>query len=321
MIVNNRGGLHNRLNHHIRLDPFTLKECQLFLSNRKISFSPKDLALLYRCMGGIPFYLEEINQGESVAQIMIKLFLSPKALFRNEFDNLYHALFKHADKYIEVIKILASKNWGLTRQEIVKYASFETGGGLTKILKELEACGFIDISSPIDKERSEAIHRLVDEYSFFYLKFLNGKGKYKTANELLNSQSFKVWTGYAFENLCLRHKSEIAAVLGFSGISYATYSFVHKTKQGDNQKGTQIDLIFDRSDNVLNIIECEFYEGSYVMKKADADSVIQKRLVYVQKTASKKTIFTTLITIYPTERNAHYLSAITNELNIDSFLK
>ena len=38
-IVNDKGGLHNRLTGHIHLKPFTLKECEEYLHDRKILFN------------------------------------------------------------------------------------------------------------------------------------------------------------------------------------------------------------------------------------------------------------------------------------------
>ena len=40
------------------------------------------------------------------------------ASLRREFDELYYALFKNADKYIDVVRALYEKSDGLTRKEI-----------------------------------------------------------------------------------------------------------------------------------------------------------------------------------------------------------
>lgn len=321
-IVKNKGGLHNRLNQSLRLEPFTLLETTQFLTYKRVSLATKDLATLYMCTGGIPFYLNEVKAGRSLAQIIDDLFLSDQAVLKFEFQNLYAALFINYESHQKVIKALLSKNKGLLRQEIVKIAGIGSGGSLSIILQELEECGFIQKFTPIDKQKEDSIYRLMDEYSAFYYKFIDGNKQVLNGQSLVNSQSFRIWSGFAFENLCMRHRGQIAKSLGFSGVIYSVSSFVAKANAKNNgEKGTQIDLIFDRADNVVNIIEAKFYTSIYGMTAADAQSISNKKEAYLAKTKSRKTIFTTLITLNGAERNKHFLGVVTNELTLEDLLQ
>lgn len=57
-----------------------------------------------------PFYLEQIEVGESVMQNIDRLCFHPKAPLRQEFDNLYGSLFKKSERHVAVIEALAKKN-------------------------------------------------------------------------------------------------------------------------------------------------------------------------------------------------------------------
>jgi DNA-binding IclR family transcriptional regulator len=66
---------------------------------------------------------------------------------------LYQALFDNADRHIKVIKALAGKPQGLTRNELMKNAKLQSGGTATKLLEELSAAGFITPYIPFGKNK------------------------------------------------------------------------------------------------------------------------------------------------------------------------
>ena len=68
-VINNGGGLHNRVTKRIRLLPFTLSETEAYLNSRKVKLDQYQLLQLYMAMGGVPLYLKEVNIGESTAQV------------------------------------------------------------------------------------------------------------------------------------------------------------------------------------------------------------------------------------------------------------
>jgi hypothetical protein len=45
-------------------------------------------------MGGIPFYLEQVDVTQSAAQNINRLCFEKDGMLRSEFDNLYQSLFK-----------------------------------------------------------------------------------------------------------------------------------------------------------------------------------------------------------------------------------
>ena len=256
-VINSRGGLHNRLTQTIRLEAFDLQETNEYLRYRKVKLSEKDIAQLYMCLGGIPYYLKLVSNGQSIPQILDALFFDKEASLKGEFLNLYASLFKNHHLHTTVVEALTKSAKGLTREQIIKATKLGSGGGLTSILNELEECGFVIKTRDFDKRKEDGLFRLMDEFTLFYFKFMVSKNDMKSGVYLYNSHAFKTWSGFAFENLCFRHHHKIAKALGFSGIQYQYYSFVDKGAA--DSRGAQIDLIIDRADNVINIIEAKFY--------------------------------------------------------------
>jgi len=227
-------------------------------------------------------------------------------------------LFKNHEKHLAVVKALSKKGKGLTRKEILENTKFKSGGWFTKILEELKQCGFIIETQDIDKVSEDGLYRLVDEFTLFYYKFLSTKKKSLTGVSLANSQSFKTWSGFAFENLCIKHHQLIAEILGISGVVYDVYSFVDKGAY--ESTGSQIDMIIDRADDYLHIIEVKFYNTPYKMTKSVATNINNKIASLQRKTGTKKTIFTTFITVRGVEKNSHFHEVITNDIQIEKFI-
>ncbi|HMH24683.1 MAG TPA: ATP-binding protein [Puia sp.] len=112
-LLNSRGGLHNRVTERIPLQPFTLGECEKYFSSRGAGFDRYQIVQLYMVMGGIPFYLSQIDPKQSAAQNIDRLCFTPSGILRGEFDNLYHSLFQKAERHIQIIEALSNKQKGL----------------------------------------------------------------------------------------------------------------------------------------------------------------------------------------------------------------
>lgn len=309
-VINDRGGLHNRITKQIQLMPFTLAETKEFLRMQRVQLTHKDITQLYMCVGGIPFYLRDIKAGQSVPQVLDELFFIPQASLRNEFSNLYASLFKNSQGHETVVKALATKNKGLTRNEIVDLTGIKSGGGLSLLLDELIQCGFVKQLFPIGKSKGDSLFRLVDEYTLFYVKFLQNNKATNSWLYLSNKQAYKIWSGFAFENLCFKHVFQIKKALGINGIVSNEYSWLLKGE-------AQIDLLIDRDDNCINLLELKYYDGLYEVTKSYAAQLREKVAIFKQNTRTKKNVFVTLLTIFGAKKNEHYLSSITNEVSID----
>jgi len=191
------------------------------------------------------------------------------------------------------------------------------GGSLTRTLEELEYSGFISAYFSFNKKKKEKLYRLTDEYSLFYLQFMEDKIHEGDDiwTRLSETQSYKTWSGYAFENICLKHIPQIKKALGIKGVHSLSSTFY---KQGTStEKGAQIDLLIDRNDHIINFFEIKFYNQAFSIDKAYAQTLRDKAYVFQQATKTKKQLNWTLISTFGLEHNSHSLGLIQNVLTLD----
>jgi uncharacterized protein len=313
-VIHNKGGLHNRVTTTIHLEPFTIKETKKYLQHLHIKLQEKDILELYMLVGGIPFYLNHIPPGKSIPQIIDHLFLLKNAALKNEFNKLFASLFHNYELHIAIVKALSTKQNGMTRTEIIKKAKLNTGGAVSRAIEELFECDFIIKTEPFNYKKKSSMYRLIDEYSLFYFQFLFNDAKVR-GNTMYSSQKFAVWRGYAFENFCFRHESAISTALGIHGIEYQIYSWWHEGNE--HFTGAQIDLIFVRADNCINLFEIKYSAVNFTISKQYAKSLETKKENFRAISKTKKNIFFTFLSNLPANKNTHYLSIIDNEIVLD----
>lgn len=166
-LINNHGGLHNRVTHQMPIEPFTLPEVEAYFHAKNAVYDRYQLLQLYMVLGGVPFYLEKVDISKSAAQNINDLFFKPKSPFLVEFKNLYASLFKQSDKHIAVIETLAKKAKGMEREELIAAAGLQNNGNTTRILRELEESDFIRRYNTYGKMSRNALYQLVDFFSYF----------------------------------------------------------------------------------------------------------------------------------------------------------
>jgi hypothetical protein len=316
-IINDRGGLHNRVTRLLYLYPFTLSETETYCRAKNIKLNRYQILQLYMVMGGIPMYLDQIKPGLSAIQNIQNICFSPTGYLRNEFERLFASLFNDYQKHVLIIRALAKKRKGLTRLEIIKSTKLTNSGKLTDILYELETSGFITIYGGYGKKVKESLYRLTDAYSLFYLTFLEplGKSNQLDFTKLSDLPLWKTWSGYTFENICLTHINQIRKALSIAGMTSSVASFIARPKDG--LPGTQIDLLIDRSDQSINVCEIKFSVETYVVTKKDVENIKTKKQVFRYHSKTKKHLFTTIITTMGVVDNKHKLNAVDQVVVLD----
>ena len=316
-VVNNKGGLHNRITEYVHLQPFTLAEVKQYLQSIQLQLDDYQILQLYMSIGGIPHYLQHIRRGESATQIINRLCFNKDGILRYEFNNLYAALYEGYERHVAVVRALSTKWKGLSRKEIIKITKLSNGGGLTQILNELISSSFVVELIPFGKKKKDTLYRLVDEYSLFYLTFIEGKRTGKKDIWLQNAQDneYKIWRGYAFENICIKHVEAIKKALGISGVQTEISGFRHLGTV--DTQGIQIDLLIDRKDQCINLCEMKFYNDELTLSKEDADKLRRKRSVFQQLSKTKKTVFNTIVTTYGVTPN-QYSYQVDNTVTMDA---
>ena len=314
-LINNKGGLHNRITKRIRVVPFMLNECEQFIQNNESVLDRYQIIQLYMVLGGIPFYWNEVLASESAIQNINRICFTENGVLRKEFSNLFSSLFYNPEKHLLIVNALATKAKGLTREDILTITKLPNAGSSTKILEELEESGFIRKYIPFGKKSKNSLYQLVDFYTLFYLKFIEGTSvldKDFWINAIDNPQH-RAWSGYAFEQVCLCHLQQIKQGLGISGIQTHTSSW----RSSDSVNSSQVDLVIDRRDQVVNLCEMKYSINPFIIDKKYAEELRNKIGTFKYETKTRKSIFLTLITTFGVQQNSHSAGLVQNSLTMD----
>lgn len=347
-LLKDHGGLYNRVTQRMHLMPFTLGECEQFFKESHMSLSRYQILEYYMVFGGIPLYLDKVStlgKGLSVAQSIDRLCFADAAPLRYEFSDMLASLFKAPERHHLIIRALAKKAKGLTRDELIKSTKLPNGGNLTKALEELEQSGFIRQYKCFDKKRKQSLYQLIDFFSSFHFRYLadfQGGGENYWA-QFSNQPAHSAWTGYAFEQVCLLHVPQIKRKLGISGVLAPVYSWrsmkpsdaigAAKTtkpsaklgaghgdsdveKTGPKPHGAQIDLVIDRKDQIINLCEMKYSIDEFGIDSAYYEKLRNKKAAFIRETKTRKAVHITMITSYGLIHNA-YWNHVQSEVTAD----
>jgi len=317
-IINDKGGLHNRLTRQILLEPFTLRECEQFFKSRRIPMTRYQMAEAYMIFGGIPYYLNLMEPKYSLYQNVDEMYFAPGAQLHNEFENLFRSLYKNAENYVRVIEALGKKGIGLTRSEIADGAKITDGGSLTKILKDLSISGFIREYKAYGRKKRDSLYQLIDFFSLFDIRFRAKREEHASDYWLRFSSTsgHSTWAGLSYEKLALLHLPQIRKKLGIAGVLTSAFSW-----RGEYEgTGAQVDLVIDRNDNIINLCEIKFSSGPYQIDKKYHESMRNKRAAFANSTRTRKAVQTTMITTFGLKRNA-YSAEIVSEVELDDLFE
>lgn len=295
-LMENQGGLHNRITNKIYLHPFTLKESEQYLDSIGCPWDRYQIVECYMILGGVPFYLSLLDPKESLAQNVDRLFFNKNALLSQEFNELYNSLFTNANKYIDVVAALSQKKEGLDRTEISESTGI-SGGMLTTILTNLERCDFILSYSRFNTKKNGSVYRLCDFYSLFYFNFIAGNFS-KDENfwtHHLQSPRLRTWQGLTFEIVCLQHLDQIKTALGISGM--ATEASIWRCNDPEQGKA-QIDLLIKRADRIIDLCEIKFCTEKFSIDKSYAERIRNRTALFRMKSKTRYGLANIFITTF-----------------------
>lgn len=312
-LIGDKGGLHNRVTRPIHLAPFTLAETKQYLECRGMDWSHNEIMETYMTLGGTPFYLYLLRPNLSLRQNVDALFFGNDAPLRTEYDILFRSLFNDAIAYRKIVELLSGKLKGLTRLEIMDGIKAIDNGNLSEILENLEKCDFIRHYQAFGKKQRDVIYQLTDMYTLFYLRFVKGyNGMNDHAWSDIPDKKRNTWQGYAFEQVCILHINQIKKALGISGIASDVCSW---STRGGN-KGAQIDLIINRTDNVIDLCEMKYSDSLYELTKNYIEWLKERRDLFKKETRTTKTLHLTMITSQGLA-NGKYTSQIQSQVTMD----
>lgn len=319
-LINNHGGLYGRVTYQINLQPFSLSECEHFFKSKGIEMSRYDIAQAYMMVGGIPYYLNYFNKELSLSQNIQEMFFSSGAPLKEEFERLFSSLFVNPEVMQSIVRALNTKNRGLTRAELLQKTGIAESGEVSRYLDALITGTFIIKYNSFGNGMREGFYKLTDPFCIFYLKFVeeNAGKKGIEWTTLADTPAVTIWKGLAFENVCFNHIRQIKKCLGISGVS--TSESLWSKRGGEDTDGTQIDLIIERRDNVVNMCEIKFYSDEFTVTKEYHFVLERRKKLLYEKVSRKTAVHNTLITTFGLKKS-DYFNDIISIITLDDLFE
>ena len=90
-----------------------------------------------------PFFCSLLTLGQSVTQNVDKLIFAEDGKLGYDFNELYGSLLRNPEKYVSIVMELGENGARMTHDELVKQCELEGDGRTSRMLEDLEECGFI----------------------------------------------------------------------------------------------------------------------------------------------------------------------------------
>jgi len=287
--------LYGRIDAQIELTGFRLAETRELLTGRGVD----EILRAHMITAGVPKYLRLLSEYSSVQLAIQDLAFTPNGYLSTEYERIFTSHFGKKPHFARLVRALAEHPLGLYREDLARSAGVTPGGQLTQQLRDLESAGFISAVTPFNKgdESRHIKYFLSDAYLRFYFSFIRPNlQKIRTRqsvdlfNAIATSGAYHAWMGRSFEYLCLQHADLIARELGFRGIDFTAGPYFSPARDGKN--GVQIDLLFDRADDVITVCEMKY---SRHPPGVEAIEEMEKKLELLARIAGRKTLQRVLI--------------------------
>ncbi len=317
-LLENRGGLYNRVTGRIFLEPFCLRECEDLLRGNGVTLSRREIAEMYMIFGGIPYYIELLSRRMSLVQNVDALCFAEHGQLRNEFHELFRSLFRNPSHYMSIVRSLGARQEGVNRNRILELTGIPDGGTFATALQELEQCGFIRSYRGFGKRKGDKLYQLIDPFTLFWLRFVEDNDDPHWWSMNRESGAVRAWSGRAFELVCLWHVPQMLRALGVWGVSVGACSWHSRT----SDPGAQIDLVLDRRDETVNLCEMKWV-GSGEPFRIDKDyhqRLLAKREAFAHETGTDKALHLTIVTPNGVAHNA-YWNDISAEIGLDDLFE
>ena len=314
-IIKNKKTLHNRVTGKLHMQPFKLKTTKEFLESKHCKYSDKSIVDTYIVLGGVAKYLEDLECNKHQLENISYQCFNKNGLLVTEYQDLYHSLFQNAQWHYKIMNLLSSKWSGYIQKDITKELN-TSASTINKVLEELELSGFISSVTLFGKKSREKIYRATDPFSYFYNKWMKNQININF-KEIALSQRYKIWTGFAFENLCHIHTHEIKEQLGVSGVNTQTHYWQYR-----GEKGAQIDMLLEYVDGSKNIdiIECKYYDSTFTITKKYYEELREKISIFNEQTKHKYNIRLIFVTPFGVTANEYYNELVYKDISINNIL-
>lgn len=183
-----------------KLLPFTFQETRNFLKN----VTNEDALAYYAITSGIPYYLIEVNQKESLSENLRRLFLYKNSKLLEEPMNLLNMEVKDPTSYLAVLSAIAG---GSSKHNEVVTKSGLSSPLTSKVLENLIDLGIVEKRLPMLSTSQKGIYRIKDNLYRFWFTFIFGKQSFiETGHinfiERMIEEQLNHFLGSIFEDIC-----------------------------------------------------------------------------------------------------------------------
>ena len=326
-IIDDHGSLANRITAQIHLEAFSLSETKKFLieeGHKGLSY--KTIVDYYMVFGGVAHYLTLLNPSLSFVQNVHELFFEKNGILRTEYNRLFRSLFKNHQTHELIVDHLSS-SWGGQRLiDLSKKRGLTKGVVLSKALKELEASNIITKRYKYKQVKRDVRYGLSDPFIYFFNRWVKDSSQIDFIGDknyflsLYKSQSYKSWSGFSFESIAHQHIAEIKNALGIRGVLSRNYYWRSLGKNLEGS-GAQIDILIERADDVVNIIECKYHTQSFTIDKKYAQELLNKQISFQESSNYMGSIQIVMLTLSGVKRNSYSDEIVSINLDIDALFE
>ena len=238
-----------RISLDITLPELPLANCRAFWGRKADRTPTRDLVDVLSVTGGVPKYLQEIDPSLPPDENIRRLCFRPEGYLFKDFDSIFGDVFGAAAAKRRILGALVGGP--ASASELAARFGVESNGHFSDDLRDLELAGFVASSAGKNPETGGAIrevrYRLRDNYTRFYLKFVepkreaiaNGLFRFTTLERLPGWESIM---GLQFENLVLNNLRTLCPLVGLGG-RLVTSAAPYVRRRSASSPGVQIDLL------------------------------------------------------------------------------
>ncbi|SFV58780.1 archaeal ATPase, fused to C-terminal DUF234 domain [hydrothermal vent metagenome] len=316
-VIHNRGALHGRLTDIMPLQQFDLNATKKMLEAQGCRYADKSIVDTYMALGGVAKYLDSLDCSSTPTEAIDSLCFKKDALLKYEYEALFASLFNNSKTHYKIMNALSSKWTGHTQKELSTLSGVSSAY-IKKPLKELLASGFISATTKFNQTKRDILYRATDSFSYFHNKWMRGNNR--SWNRIVNSQSYRSWAGFAFENICHMHSEHIKKILGISGVE--TQSHYWNYIPNNKSRGVQIDMMLEHTNgsNNIDIIECKYHNQVFTITKAYREALIKKIEIFNEQTKFRYNIRLIFITAFGMVKNEYYNEIVSLDIELSEVI-
>ncbi len=245
--------LYGRISAFINLKPLSITDASTLLRLKNFKGSPYECYQILSILGGVPWYLKQIDTSLSVEQNIKDLCFNDSGLLYDEFDCIFNDVFsKYGDVYHRILTVLGDGPKDLS--EIRKAINYPEGGQLSKLMDNLIVSGFVSKHRQWSLKtcdlKKQSIYRINDPYIRFYLKYIKN---FQETDKF--PKSFDSMLGFQMETLLIQNQK---LLLDRLEINNAVRAGPYLQKASTDRKGCQIDYLVQTDTNSLFLCEFKF---------------------------------------------------------------